>query len=894
MLDYEAMTETSNPADGSPRLERVVGRARLALALEQVWPRLLPLMTIIGLFVALSWFGLWRLTPDLLRYGLLAAFAGAAVAALVVALRTPVPTRAQAIRRVERRSGLRHRPASGLDDRMSPVADDQAARTLWQANRLRLLATLKNLRAGAPDAAMARRDPDGWRFVVPVLLVVAFAIANGEHWIRVGEAFDGGARAISPFQARIDAWIDPPTYTRQPPIFLSRRNAPAPGDPASGTAEPNAAAGLAVPAGSQLTVRIVSRSAFTVELEAADGTIARLAPADGAAGATAEATADEIADDIAEPAADGQTIRSYSAVLDADGAVTIHRGNARTRYAFTVIPDRPPTIRRGEVTINRTGSFNLDFEIADDYGVREGSVVFRPAAPQPADARPLVTAPTVDMRLGRSQVKEGSARAYVRLDDHPYAGMAAFADATVTDDAGQTGRPDDTSEGGDGNDGEMVLPIRPFHNPIARALVEQRRLLALDANARDRVAHALDALTLYPEIHIRDSAVYLGLTIGYRRLTRAQTDDQLRKMLDYLWAMARQIEDGVLTDAEERLNAAREALQEALERGADEEEIARLMDELRQAMDEFLQQLARQLGDQAPDLSDLMPNLDGQVMTPQDLQNMLDRIEDLARLGDMDSARELLSELQALLDNLRAAQNNQAMQGQNSEMMRQLEELGRLMREQQQLMDETFQLDQGNRPERFGEPGERRPMTPEELGEILRQLQEGQQNLAGDLQELLDQLQGGMTGQQPGAGQQPGEGQQPGQGSGMQSFGRAGEAMDDAARSLGQGESGRAYGRQGDALQALRDGLEGMLQQMFSGQGQGDQRLGQGPNRPPIDPLGRPQRTQGPDLGENVEIPDEIDVERARRILNAIRERLGERFRPRFELDYLERLLKTE
>ena len=41
-------------------------------------------------------------------------------------------------------------------------------------------------------------------------------------------------------------------------------------------------------------------------------------------------------------------------------------------------------------------------------------------------------------------------------------------------------------------------------------------------------------------------------------------------------------------------------------------------------------------------------------------------------------------------------------------------------------------------------------------------------------------------------------------------------------------------------------------------------------------------------------LAEEIDVERARRILNAIRERLGERFRPQFELDYLERLLTTE
>jgi len=125
---------------------------------------------------------------------------------------------------------------------------------------------------------------------------------------------------------------------------------------------------------------------------------------------------------------------------------------------------------------------------------------------------------------------------------------------------------------------------------------------------------------------------------------------------------------------------------------------------------------------------------------------------------------------------------------------------------------------------------------------------------------------------------------------GMRALGRAGRAMGDATRSLGQGETRGAYGQQGEALEAMREGLEGMMQQMFGQQGQ-QQAAGRGPNRNQRDPLGRPQRTQGPDLGNNVQVPDEIDVERARRILGAIRERLGERFRPRFELDYLERLL---
>ena len=398
-----------------------------------------------------------------------------------------------------------------------------------------------------------------------------------------------------------------------------------------------------------------------------------------------------------------------------------------------------------------------------------------------------------------------------------------------------------------------------------------------------------------PEEFLKDASIYLGLRIGYGRLIKASTDDDLRDMLDYLWTMARQIEDGALSDAEERLNAAREALQEALENGASDEEIARLTQELRQAMQEFLQGLAEQMARQGNDLPQMMPNMDGRMLSQRDLDRMLDRIEDLARLGNRDAAQQLLSELQSLLDNLQMAQRRGQMQnGDAGQMMEQLEELGRLMREQQQLMDDTFSADQGQRPRQRGQrqqgqpqQGQQGPLSPSELAEILRQLQKGQGDLHSGLQELLEQLQ---QGQQPGQqqGQQQGQG-----GEGLRALGRAGRAMDGATRSLGQGETRGAYGQQGQAMEAMREGLEGMMQQMFGQQGQ-QLTAGRGPNRGQRDPLGRPQRTQGPDLGNNVQIPDEIDVERARRILKAIRDRLGERFRPRFELDYLQRLLQPE
>jgi catalase (peroxidase I) len=60
------------------------------------------------------------------------------------------------------------------------------------------------------------------------------------------------------------------------------------------------------------------------------------------------------------------------------------------------------------------------------------------------------------------------------------------------------------------------------------------------------------------------------------------------------------------------------------------------------------------------------------------------------------------------------------------------------------------------------------------------------------------------------------------------------------------------------------------------------------------DPLGRPRATTGPDFGDSVKVPDEIDVQRARRILEEIRRRLGNALSPELERNYLERLLDMQ
>jgi len=58
------------------------------------------------------------------------------------------------------------------------------------------------------------------------------------------------------------------------------------------------------------------------------------------------------------------------------------------------------------------------------------------------------------------------------------------------------------------------------------------------------------------------------------------------------------------------------------------------------------------------------------------------------------------------------------------------------------------------------------------------------------------------------------------------------------------------------------------------------------------DPFGRPMSNNGSFDQGDVKIPDENILQKSRRILDELRRRAGERFRPPIELDYIERLLK--
>ncbi|MET3661472.1 TIGR02302 family protein [Aquamicrobium ahrensii] len=853
------MTDRPN-ASITPRLKQrlLFSRAatRVAMIAERFWPLVLPLVLIAGLFVSLSWFGVFALLPEGLRVALAAVFALGALAALWPLRFLRLPKAAEIDRRIEAVNRLEHNPLLTLDDRPSG-ARTPFGEALWREHQKRMAARLGRLDAAVPDARVPERDPWGLRAGVALLLFTSFAFSYGPLGGRLSDPFQPAAarEVIAP---RIDAWVTPPPYTGKAPMFL--------------TADANRGVStFTVPQDSTLSLRVTGGSGEETLSYAPSGRDAQaIEPAKAASGEAGAA-----------PAAGN--VRQFAGALTEDGELLLHSGRQEIgRWGFSVTPDKPPVIRfAAEPKRAVNGTLELQYEIEDDYGAASARAGFEQAQAPAPNARPLYDEPEMTLNLPRRGSKANAAKTSKDLTEHVWAGSSIRLTLSATDDADQTAHSEAMT---------MVMPERSFTNPLARAVIEQRRLLGLDANARQRVLDLIDAVTLRPEDTFDSPTSYLALMSVRSRLRLAGSDDQLRDVVSYMWQVALGIEDGSLSDAEQRLRQAQQALQEALRNGASDEEISKLMQELRQAMNDFLREFAQR--NQNRDNAQ-MPQ-DGQQMRQSDLDRMLDQIENLARSGNREQAEDLLSQLQDMMNNLQMAQPNQGQQGQQGEFSQQMNKLGEIMRRQQEMMNETFRMDQmqrgddgqsgdGDRQDqgqqgqndRNGQPGQG-GMTPEELAEALKQLQEGQGQLQRDLQQLGKNLEG--------MGMQPNEG-----------FGQADRSMGQAGESLGEGEGDRAVGHQGRALEALRQGARDMMQQLQAMMGE-DGQQGQGGRQQNADrdPLGRPRATQGPDFGDSVKVPDEIDVQRARRILDEIRKRLGDALSPQVERRYLERLLEAK
>jgi uncharacterized protein (TIGR02302 family) len=813
-------------------LERRLTTARAALFWERFWPALMPAAAVVAVFFILAGFDIWRFTPVWLHWLALAGFAAAFAAALWRELRSlRWPDRAAAMRRLERVNLLQHRPLEAAADTLSAEQQDPIARALWALHRQRALAQLAQVRVGTPEAGWWRRDVWGFRAALALLLIVAWASPGEDRRQRLADTLNPGTAMAPGTVLAMDAWITPPAYTGKAPLFLTRDGKPVQGD---------AVAPLSVPTGSLLKLRLSAPpSGFVLKFGKREQA---LQPIDERHGEI------DLAIDLTQGAAPVLSL--------------VRREKVVAEWPLQVIPDLPPQIEiAGEPKTSRRTELEIGFTAHDDYGVQQVKIeMLRDGAEQSVS----LDWPTPPAGAGEIQDRQS-----FDFTAHPWAGLQVQMTLVATDAVGQTARSQAVT---------VTLPARRFTHPVAKAIVEQRRDLALRPGQWQRVVTALRGLSLAPERYRDDATAHLGLRMSAARLNLNRSPDSVAAVQDLMWQTALHIEEGRKTQTDRDFQALMDKLQDALDRNADDSEIQKLMQEMREAMNRMLEQLMQDAmerlarGEEPEELGE-----DEEAMSGDDLQDMMDQAQDMAQMGDRDAARDMLQQMQRMMEALKngriarmpegrqnqRGQRGQRGQGQQGQMM---QEFGEMLRQQQQLLDRSFRRNQqGQRGE--GQPGSQQRSENEADA---RQ----QEELRRRLGEMMNRL-GERGGQLP------------------DQLGRADRSMRDAREALRRGEPGEAMQGQADAMDQLRQGLN-QMQQAQRGNPDGQAREAdsrQNQRNSQRDPLGR-NTTDYENAGEATQVPDLAPVERARRILEELQRRAGNRERAPLELDYLDRLLR--
>ena len=769
------------------------------------------------------------------------------------------PTRDEALIRLD--ATLAGRPIAALSDTQAIGASDPASQAVWRAHLARMAARAAGARPVAPDMRLSRRDPYALRYAALTALITALAFGSLWRVAAVADFGPGGASSLANGPVW-EGWIQPPPYTGKPGLYLNDIDR----------------AEIAVPTGSRVTLRLYGEVGALKVAETVSGR-AVPGPDDVSPSGNAE-----------NPGQDFTIAQSGTLAIDGPGGRT---------WAIEVIPDSAPMVTfTGEMGHTADGRMMQAFTATDDYGVLRGT------------AEITLDLASVDRRYGLSAVPErrdavvldlpmpitGSRAEFTEalsddLSKDPFANLPVMIRLMAEDASGQTGHSPPL---------KVILPGRRFFDPLAAAIIEMRRDLLWSRDSAVRVVQVFKAITHRPAGFFRNERAYLRLRVALHALDAAAphglTPEFRDEMADVLWDIALLVEEGDLNSALERLRRAQDRLSEAIKNGANEAEIAELMQDMRDALNNYMRQLAEDAA-RNPD-QQTTDNQDMMELSGDQLQQMLDRLQQLMEEGRMAEAAELMDALRQMMENMQVTQGQGGQQSPGQQGMRDLAET---LRDQQGLSDESFQQLQdeynNGQPGQDGQPQPAEPQ-PGELGQEGQGTQEGVgregqgqgRSLAERQRDLADRLNGLSAGNLPGRGSDKGD-------AGRQALDQAGRAMKDAEDALRRGDLSGALDRQAEAMEAMREGMRNLGEaqaedsQRDNPDGQGEAYGRADPNSQ-RDPLGRDPGQTGR-IGSDRNLLQGDDVyRRAQDLLDEIRRRSGDQSRPDLELDYLRRLLE--
>lgn len=832
----------NDPASLRRRLARLRAIARGVIWFERLVPALTPAFGVAALFVSAALLNVVFLLSGWAHLAVLALVGALTLGLLVYSLRrTPVPDFRAADRRLELGSGLRHGPLAVMADK--PATTDAAGLALWQAHTDAAIARIGGLKVGLPHPGLAGLDRFSLRNALVLLLLVSLAVANtgapGRLYAALTPALPGLPAAPA---TELKAWITPPPYTREPPIFVK------------GTT-----GALSVPAGSRVTVN-VSGGSETPRLSVND----QDHPFTELAANSFQVEWDMVRGGVLRVGRDNGTLARWTVSVVADQA---------PQATWTGKPGPGPTGR----------DTRLPWQTSDDYGVDSLQAELR-LRDRP-DVPPVVVA--IPLTAGSPKTAQGTAHS--DLTAHPWAGLSVTARLIARDAAGQTGTSADAA---------FELPERPFHNEIARVLIAIRKNLTVNPEDRLDSIALLDGLLQQPAMFGGDIGAYVTVSWIYREMVRNRTEAAVPTLQATMWELALHLEEGQTEQSARALAEARHEAREALNKvqqqpnDANKTELAKRLEQLRQALNAYMQNLLND-AQRNNDISQLNPSTMRQL--DREFDRMANDAQRLANQGRMDEAQQQMAELEKMLDQVtkNPSAAREAMQAKNKRRASAVPDLiareGALVDQAQRRFGHPQSGNQGDPSAQRDTDARVQQALRRSLGELMQQFSDMTGDVAPGLGEADQAMRNAMTSLKQGSDDDAARAQQ----QAIAALQKGGKEMQQAMAKAngsqsGQGdESGDGEGDEPGGVMAL------------GSQGDGSQGAA---NEPSSRQNGRPDQGQRDVLGRNDQnglsegvdgaVPDDRETVRTRIIQEELRRRETRQDRPQQELHYIDRLLK--
>ncbi|TAL31688.1 MAG: DUF4175 family protein [Alphaproteobacteria bacterium] len=755
----------------------------LGLLAERFWNAFWPALSVLAVYMAAACLNVFSFVGPVIHAGLLFFFVAAfSLAATRLGARFRFPRGRDIRRAIEIESDLRHRPLEAMLDR--PVeGTPEASRKLWDSYQERLARLREEVKTYRPESDAKNRDPYYVRYGAAVLLVLGILTAQHDALYRIRQGLHiDVTRWLHMKPVALDAWITPPEYTHENPVFLATTQLGA--APVRGPVN--------VPIGSILKVRLAGYDA---------------PPHVTYAGAETPA--------FTEPAPHSFTMEMP---LDKDGELKIRKGWFRTlgKWMVRVTPDEPPKITLLGTDKADRAALKIKYQVSDDYGIRKMyGVISATGALQKA-----VGNAAIDFEIPIPEDMKKDEQVHVTdLASHPWAGSEVNLTLYAIDAADH----ESASEAK-----KIMLPEREFTNPTAQKIIaERKRLIWYDNLITERlVIKALADIASMPQNYKFDQLVFLGLDMAAKRLMYDGGEEAVQSVVALLWDLAIRVEDGGLSLAARELSDALQRLSEGLkDKSLSKEQLQALMDDVQQKMREYAKTLAQEMqqrmreGKTNPQLSQ---ELADKLMKKIDMGKLMEQMKQLGQGTEREQMEKMAQFLKNSVDRFDPSKLDKMQEAQRKA-FEALNKLQKLIERQQSLLDQTNKM----QPK---QQNQQQQQDQQQQGK-----QQGQEQSSGDQGQQNQQQQGGgnqgqqqqpQSGGQQGQQQQSQSGGQQGQQQQSQSGGQQGQQQQSQSDGQQQGQQqqsqsgGQQQGQQGQS------GQEGATSQQAGGQQPGQQ--GQG------------------------------------------------------------------